>query len=97
MPLPARMQVLMVCAGTPIAVKDAQRRVWAVTVNYLGEQSGAPTPEQVFGGPVGVKPDGSVYKKVKYEGAGCYVAYGRSGGDAPLCQATGGHRGRRIL
>jgi hypothetical protein len=63
---------------------DAQRRVWAVTVNYLGEQSGAPTPEQVFGIPAEVKPDGSIYKMVRYEGAGCYVAYSRSGGDAPL-------------
>ena len=31
-----------------------------------------------------VEPDGSIYKMVRYEGAGCYVAYSRSGGDAPL-------------
>jgi hypothetical protein len=71
-------------AETAQVFYDAQRRVWAVTVNYLGEQSGAPTPEQVFGAPAEVKPDGSIYKMVRYEGAGCYVAYSRSGGDAPL-------------
>ena len=63
---------------------DAQRRVGAVTVNYLGEQTGAPTPEQIFGVSAEVKPDGSIYKMVRYEGAGCYVVYSRSGGDAPL-------------
>ena len=37
-----------------------------------------------FGGPVEVKPDGSIYKVVKYERAGYYVAYSRDAGDAPL-------------
>ena len=71
-------------AETAQVFYDAQHRVWAVTVNYLGEQSGAPTPEQVFGVPAEVKPDGSVYKMVKYAGAGYYVAYSRDGGEAPL-------------
>jgi len=41
-------------------------------------------PEQVFGGPVEVKPDGSVYQMVKYERAGYYVAYSLDAGDAPF-------------
>lgn len=63
---------------------DARRNVWAVTVSYIGGQGKAPTPEQVFGGPVEVKPDGSIYKMVKYERAGYYVAYSRDAGDAPF-------------
>ena len=63
---------------------DAQRNVWGITVSYIGGQGKAPTPEQVFGGPVEVKPDGSIYKMVKYERAGCYVAYSRDAGDAPF-------------
>ena len=63
---------------------DAGRNVWAVNVSYLGGQGKAPTPEQVFSGPVEVKPDGSIYKMVKYERAGYYVAYSRDAGDAPL-------------
>jgi hypothetical protein len=45
---------------------DAQKRVMAVSVNYLGEGAGAPTPEKVFGTPAETKPDGSVYKMVRY-------------------------------
>lgn len=63
---------------------DARRNVWAVTVSYLGGQGKAPTPEQIFGGPVEVKPDGSIYKMVKFERAGYYVAYSRDAGDAPF-------------
>ena len=63
---------------------DTRRNVWAVTVSYVGGQVKAPTPEQVFGGPVEVKPDGSIYKMVKYGRAGYYVAYSRDAGDAPF-------------
>jgi hypothetical protein len=62
---------------------DAQKRVMAVSVNYLGEQSGAPAPEKVFGTPVPATPDGSIYKMIRYEHAGYFVVYSRSGGDAP--------------
>ncbi len=62
---------------------DATARVMAVSVNYLGEGSGAPTPEQVFGSAVGANDDGSVHKLVRYERAGYLVVYSRSGGDAP--------------
>ena len=61
---------------------DARRTVWAVNVSYLGGK--VPTPEQLFGAPVEAKPDGSVYKMVKYERAGYLVAYSRDAGDAPL-------------
>jgi hypothetical protein len=63
---------------------DPQQKVIAITVNYLGEQSGAPTPEQVFGTPAEVKADGSIYKMVRYTQAGYFVVYSRSAGDSPL-------------
>jgi hypothetical protein len=62
---------------------DAQKRVMAVSVNYLGENGGAPAPEKVFGTPVAPASDGSIYKMVRYEHAGYFVVYSRSGGDAP--------------
>jgi hypothetical protein len=62
---------------------DAQKRVFAVSVNYLGERSGAPAPEKVFGVAAAAESDGSVYKLVKYRRAGYFVVYSRSGGDAP--------------
>jgi len=63
---------------------DPQQKVMAVTVNYLGEQSGAPTPEQIFGTPAEVKADGSIYKMVRYAQAGYFVVYSRTAGDSPL-------------
>jgi outer membrane protein assembly factor BamE (lipoprotein component of BamABCDE complex) len=63
---------------------DTQHVVIAVTANYLGEQSGAPSPEKVFGTPVEVKPDGSIYKMVKYPQAGYFIVYTRGAGDNPL-------------
>ena len=62
---------------------DAQGRVMAVSVNYLGDGSGAPPPEKVFGSAVEPAADGAIYKLVRYESAGYLVVYGRTGGDAP--------------
>jgi hypothetical protein len=62
---------------------DAQARVMAVSVNYLGDGSGAPAPEKIFGAPVEPAADGTIYKLVRYERAGYLVVYSRTGGDAP--------------
>ena len=62
---------------------DAQARVMAVSVNYLGEVSGAPAPEKIFGALVEPAADGTVYKLVRYERAGYLIVYSRTGGDAP--------------
>jgi hypothetical protein len=62
---------------------DAQKRVMAVSVNYLGENGGAPAPEKVFGVAVAAGADGSVYKMVRYERAGYFVVYSRTAGEAP--------------
>ena len=62
---------------------DATGRVMAVSVNYLGEGSGAPSPEKVFGVAVSANEDGSIYKLVRYERAGYLVVYSRTAGDAP--------------
>lgn len=62
---------------------DATTRVMAVSVNYLGEGSGAPAPEKIFGTPIQPAADGTIYKMVRYERAGYFVVYSRTGGDAP--------------
>jgi hypothetical protein len=67
---------------------DARRNVLAVSVNYLGDVSGAPTPEKVFGSPAETKPAGSVYKLVRYQRAGYFVVYTRTSGDEPLVNVT---------
>ena len=67
---------------------DAQHKVMAVSVNYLGDVSGAPAPEKVFGSAAEAKPDGSIYKMVRYQRAGYFVAYTRTPGDSPLVHVT---------
>lgn len=62
---------------------DATAHVMAVSVNYLGESSGAPAPDKIFGMPVAPAADGTIYKLVRYERAGYFVVYSRTGGDAP--------------
>lgn len=63
---------------------DAQNAVMGLSINYLGEGSGAPTPEQVLGSSITPNADGSLYKVVRYEGARFWVAYSRTAGEQPL-------------
>lgn len=63
---------------------DPARKVKAVSVQYLGDASGVPTPRSLFGADVAPRADGTVYKLVKYQRAGYWVSYSRAAGDAPL-------------
>ncbi len=67
---------------------DAQRKVFGVAANYLGDVTAAPTPEKVFGSAAEARPDGSVYKMVRYQRAGYFVVYTRTAGDSPLVTVT---------
>jgi len=57
---------------------DALHKVVAISVDYIGGASGAPTYKDVVGEEAETKPDGSVYKLVRYEQAGFWVSYNRS-------------------
>lgn len=56
---------------------NALHSVMAISVDYLGG-SGPPDYKEVIGQEVETKPDGSVYKLVRYEKAGFWVSYNRS-------------------
>lgn len=62
-------------------------KVMAVSVNYLGDKS-APLPKIVLGIDVEAKPDGGIFKLVRYPDAGYWVSYNRTGGDDPLVTVT---------
>ena len=62
---------------------DAAGKVKAVSVCYVNG-TGAPTPKALFGVDLEPRDDGSVYKLVKYQTAGYWIAYSRTAGDAPL-------------
>jgi hypothetical protein len=60
----------------------------AIIATYVGKSSDAPTPLAVLGTDIEAKPDGSLYKMVKYPQAGYWVAYSRVPGDSPLVMVT---------
>ena len=63
-------------------------KVMAVSVNYVGEKSGAPLPKVVLGTDIEAKPDGAMHKMVRYPDAGYWVSYNRTGGGDPLITVT---------
>jgi hypothetical protein len=45
---------------------DSKQQVIAVSINYVGDNSGAPAPQAVLGTNPDTKPDGGLYKLVRY-------------------------------
>ena len=67
---------------------DKVHKVMAVSINYVGDGSGAPLPKVVLGTEIEAKPDGGMYKMVRYPESGYWVSYNRTGGDDPLVTVT---------
>jgi hypothetical protein len=63
---------------------DDAHKVFAVSVTYLGGKSGAPMPKSVLGTEADSKPDGSLYKMLRFPKAGYWVSYTRTPGDDPM-------------
>ena len=63
---------------------DDAHKVFAVSVTYLGDKSGAPLPKSVLGTEADSKPDGSLYKMLRFPKAGYWVSYTRTPGDDPM-------------
>ena len=67
---------------------DAEGKVMAVSLNYVGTKSGAPDAKAVLGEEIEAKADGSMYKLVRYPEAGYWVSYNRTAGDSPIITVT---------
>jgi hypothetical protein len=67
---------------------DSDGKAVAISFDYLGTNSGAPTPEAVLGEAVQPKPDGSVYALKRYPELGYWVAFSRTAGDNPVTSIT---------
>ena len=63
---------------------DALHKVVAISVDYPGGGSVAPDYKAVIGADVETKPDGSIYKLVRYEQAGFWVSYNRSASNSTV-------------
>lgn len=66
---------------------DKAQKVVTISADFTGDAD-APTPKAVFGSDIEAKPDGSMYKLVRYPKAGCWVSYNRTTGDTPLVTVT---------
>ncbi len=66
---------------------DAQHQVAAIAVIYVGADK-APVAKSVLGADLSAKPDGSMYRLVRYPKAGYWVSYSRTAGDSPLVIVT---------
>ena len=67
---------------------DAKHRVKAISIDYLGDKTGAPDYKAIVGDNIQVKPDGSMYKMVRYEQLGFWVSYNRTAGDFGIITVT---------
>lgn len=69
-------------------VYDDQGKVIVISVDYVGKDGNAPSPESVLGEAVQAKLDGSIYQLKRYPEAGYWVAYSRTAGDNPIVTVT---------
>jgi hypothetical protein len=67
---------------------DKDRKVMAISVDYFGGNTDAPSPSSVLGMELQAKPDGSMYALKRYPGAGYWVSYNRTAGDKPIVTIT---------
>ncbi len=58
-------------------VYDSAHKVIGISVDYMGGV-GAPDYRNVVGGDIAVKPNGAMYKLVRYEQLGFWVSYNRT-------------------
>ena len=66
---------------------DTGRRVKTISVDYFGG-TGAPDYKNVVGNEIQTKPDGSLYKLVRYESQRFWVSYNRTAGPVIIVTIT---------
>lgn len=69
-------------------VYDTNSKVTVISVDFLDGAASVPTAKLVFGSDVESRPDGSMYKMVRYPKAGYWVSFSRTSGDKPLTTIT---------
>jgi hypothetical protein len=67
---------------------DATHRVEAISIDYLGDRTGAPDYKAIVGGNIQINPDGSMHKMVRFEQLGFWVSFSRTAGDLGIITVT---------
>ena len=66
----------------------ATHKVVTVSVDFMSGAADVPVAKAVIGSDLQAKPDGSMYKMVRYAKAGYWVSYSKTAGDSPLTSVT---------
>jgi hypothetical protein len=69
-------------------VYDKLQKVVTISADFLTPGPDVLTAKQVFGAAVDAKPDGSVYKLVRFPKAGYWLSYNRTSGASPMTTVT---------
>jgi hypothetical protein len=69
-------------------VYDTTHKVITISADFLSTNPSVPTGKAVFGSDVESKPDGSMYKMVRFTKAGYWLSYSRTSGATPLTSIT---------
>jgi hypothetical protein len=67
---------------------DKAGGVSAISIDYMTGANGIPSPKEVLGTDTEAKPDGSMYKLMRYPKAGYWVSYSRTAGNEPTIAVT---------
>ena len=67
---------------------DKSGAVTAISIDYMHGATGIPSAREVLGTDADTKPDGSVYKMMRYPKAGYWVSYSRTAGSSPTTTIT---------
>ena len=59
---------------------DKSGAVSAISIDFMSGAPAVPTSKEIFGADAEAKPDGSIYKMVRYPKAGYWVSYSRTAG-----------------
>ena len=69
-------------------VYDKSQKVVTISADFLTQGPDVLTAKQVFGAEIDPKPDGSVYKLVRFPKAGYWVSFNRTTGASPMTTVT---------
>jgi len=68
---------------------DGEKKVRLIAVTYSSDSTATPSFADIFGvEPTEARPDGSIYKLVRYPEAGYWIAYSRTAGEKPSVTVT---------
>ncbi len=67
---------------------DKTHKVITISADYSTSGDTVPNAKQVLGTDLAAKPDGSIYKLVRYPKAGFWLSYNRTAGTSPLTTVT---------